>query len=128
MRSDFKLDNRGVHLPSASPLGFGKFTAKRGDFVVFLHGGMLHMGRVIGRVNTADQVPRSVRNQIMVAALTTDGHIMVRWVDPLDVKVCYEDVPAEAIALLTCTFKKLQDIDDLMRRFVTDFSLGQDPV
>jgi hypothetical protein len=127
MRTDFKLDNKAVHLPNASTLGFGKYRAKRGDFIGFtMPGGTFYWGRVIGRVNTFGLSP--VHGHIMAACLSSHGAIMVRWVEPKDVTLCYEQVPPEILLLLSADFRKLPSIEHLMSQHVTDFSLGRDPV
>lgn len=99
MRTDATIDRKWVKLPNASTLGYGKWRAQFGDFVVFRtggepDGGFPSLGRVAGRVVYAPALEpneQPVRDWLLVITFTQDMcSVGERWVDPAWVGYCYE--------------------------------------
>jgi hypothetical protein len=88
MRTDATIDKRQVRCPNASTLGFGKWKAQVGDFILFKEGDRQVCGRVIGRVHYAPPCGESpaVRDSVLTICLGDHQNFtMERWVKPEDV-------------------------------------------
>jgi len=94
-RVDVQIDRRAVHVPRASTLGYGKYRAQPGDWIVWSFPisdsddtarGPDSIGRVLGRVAYAPAIGtdgRAIRNWIAVLRLSSEGtHASVYWVNP----------------------------------------------
>jgi hypothetical protein len=105
MRTDATIDRRLVQLPHADTLGYGKWKAQTGDFVVFRtggkpDGGFPQIGRVAGRVHRAPALEaneEAVHDWLLVITFSQDmTFVMERWVRPEWVIRCYSPTDKQA--------------------------------
>lgn len=96
-----KYDLRKVVCRKASCLGYSSNVAKPGYWVSFVGGSdELCIGRVIGRIAKTDGA--DCRGYLAVMRLTMEStHAFVAWVNPDDVRHCYEKPPAALLTWIT---------------------------
>jgi hypothetical protein len=108
MRTDVQIDKRYVYCPNASTLGYGKYRAQFGDFLMWREATYAandletktnphcHMcyGRMAGRIHYAPAIcddTEPVRDWILAIALGSNlTFAMERWVDPSEVVEVFE--------------------------------------
>jgi hypothetical protein len=98
-----KYDRRKVICRKASCIGYSSNVAKPGYWVSFVGGsGELCIGRVIGRIAETDFEGTDCRGYLAVMTLSCEcTHSFVRWVNPDDVRHCYETPPAALLTWIT---------------------------
>jgi hypothetical protein len=84
-----KYDRRQVVCPNSSCLGYSSNIAKPGYWVATES----NLGRVLGRVNG------SMLAVVFLGMEATSA--FVRWVDPKDIRACYEKPPRNLLAWIT---------------------------
>ena len=103
MRTDAEIHNRQTKLPHVSTLGFDRWIARPGDLILYVErmldgSEQTRMARVIGTVDapaipdgTTYEGSPAVKDHICVMALADDGaYAYERWVDPKDVRRCFD--------------------------------------
>lgn len=99
MRTDCTRDNRKTHLPNADTLGYGRYFAKRGNWVSFSQNGdpsVTYHGRVIGGVTCEGR-----RYVEVIALLGALDNPAVRWLAPHEITRC-DDTPPAGIFSFIC--------------------------
>ena len=91
-----KYDLRKVICRKASCLGYSSNVAKPGYWVSFVGGsGEACIGRVVGRIAESDGSGTNCRGYLAVMRLSMEcTHAYINWVNPDDVRHCYEKPPA----------------------------------
>ncbi|HKD44682.1 MAG TPA: hypothetical protein VKD24_03415 [Candidatus Angelobacter sp.] len=92
-RADCTRDNVAVGLPNATSLGFGRRTAKRGNWVHYERNDLQYIGRVIGRVECD-----GVTYLEVAEASLTFSTAYVRWIYPADIRECRANPPRTVFA------------------------------
>jgi hypothetical protein len=90
-RNDCRRDNRATICPNSTTLGYSRYKAKRGSWVMFEWEASHRIGRVVGRVHC--------EGKTYLEVITMDLALRfpyVRWIDPATVRECY-DKPARNV-------------------------------
>jgi hypothetical protein len=114
-RTDCERDYVGVRLPNATTLGFGKYYAQPGNWVLYEQGDYHHVGRVICRVQCEDKI------YVEVAAATSDfASVMVRWVKPEEVRECRAEPPRRVFDFFAGDWNSPEEIHAKLAHGVSD--------
>lgn len=114
-RQDCTRDNVAIFLPSASTLGFGRFKAKRGNWVMYEIDNHHFVGRVIGRV-----VCEGIAYVEVAQASQDFSHAYVRWIKPSDVRECRENPPRSVFEFFAGEWTDIEKIHDALAYGVSD--------
>ena len=98
MRTDATIDGRQVRVPNASHLGYDKWTAQVGDWIVWTYPDSQSdlIGRMTGRVHYAPACGESapIADWLEVLQLSDDHtHAYIRWIDPQWVTRVHANAP-----------------------------------
>ena len=119
-RTDCTRDNIAVRLPNAaSTLGFGKWKAKRGDWIRYEVGDNHHFcGRVISRVTCEGQTYIEI-----AGASGSFSSAYVHWIKPAQVRECRKAPPKTVFDFFAGDWRdieaihaRLADLNDQMPR------------
>lgn len=114
-RTDCKRDNVAIPLPNATSLGFGRWQAKRGNWVMYEIDNHHFVGRVIGRVTCEGKV------YVEVAQATLGfTSVHVRWIKPVDVRECRPHPPRDVFEFFAGKWDKPEEIHAKLSNGVSD--------
>ena len=114
-RTDCTRDNRAVRLPNASTLGFGRWKAKRGNWVMYEIDNAHFVGRVISRVVCEG------KEYVEVAQATLSfSSAHVRWIDPAAIRECRAAPPSKVFAFFAGDWSDPETIHAALAYGVSD--------